>query len=58
MAKTKNAPEQTADDEQPVQVLPQDGPDQILLDPSKFQEVILGSTVAEPLPLTFERVDC
>jgi hypothetical protein len=31
--------------------------DVIVLDPSQFQEVLIGSTVAEPLPLTFTRID-
>jgi hypothetical protein len=33
------------------------GADRIVLDPSQFQEVVLGSSVAEPLPLTYTRID-
>ena len=31
--------------------------DVVTVDPSQFQEVVLGSAVAEPLPDTFTRVD-
>lgn len=60
MAKTKNTPSMNDAEVQSPDLppIPQNGPDEITVDPSQFQEVILGSAVAEPLPFTYERVDC
>lgn len=66
MAKTKQTeeiksdePTFTVEDALPATpVAPKVGADEITLDPSQFQEVILGSAVAAPLPQTFERIDC
>lgn len=52
------APTSTVEESAPRIASPaESGADLIVLDPSQFQEVVLGSTVAEPLPLTYTRVD-
>lgn len=64
MAKAKQqieeevTPTLAVEEAQPVALEhPKSGADEIVLDPSQFQEVILGSSVAAPLPQTWERVD-
>jgi hypothetical protein len=52
------APTFTVEEAAPRTESPADsGADLIVLDPSQFQEVVLGSSVAEPLPLTYTRID-
>lgn len=63
MPKRNTNPSETEAEQQEAIQTPQqqsetEGPDQITVDTSAYSEVILGSAQAEPLPQTWERVDC